>query len=131
MHCDIQSLFSQLMAQTGGLVEADLVLVTSPAAGVGQTAVNNFNVAMADLPKKNFPSIRMESDVGYATAGGNVAQLIAKTIEGQSTRYCAFNEKLRNHPIIPGLSSFKQKKTQGSWGAIIRMPSAIATMIGV
>lgn len=133
VYTDFQSLFGVLVAQSGGLVDAEtpLVLVLPPGAGVGLTAVNNFGVSVMDLIKKEFTKLRIETSTRYATAGGNVVQLIAEEIDGQDTGYCAFNEKLRNHPIIRGLSAFSQKKTQGSWGAIIRSPMAIAQMIGV
>jgi hypothetical protein len=43
----------------------------------------------------------------------------------------AFTEKLRAHPVKVELSSFKQKKSQGTWGAIIYRPILIASMIGI
>ena len=64
-------------------------------------------------------------------AAGNLVQLIAEEIEGQDTGYCSFNEKMRAHPIIRAMSSFKQKVSGGSWGAIIRMPVGFASMLGV
>jgi len=133
VYADIQSMFIELVNQANGLVEADakMVLALSPASSVALTATNTFNVNVYDLLKKNFPNIRFETSPRYATTAGNVVQLIAENVEGQDTGYCAFNEKLRAHPVIRGLSSFKQKKTQGSWGAIIRQPFAIAQMLGV
>src|SRR5208282_4807866 len=65
------------------------------------------------------------------SALGEVVQLIAKEVEGQQVGYCAFSEKMRAGPVIRGLSSFKQKMSQGVWGAVIRMPAAISQMIGV
>ena len=41
------------------------------------------------------------------------------------------NEKMRAHKIIFDLSSFRQKVTGGSWGAIIRMPVGISSMVGI
>jgi len=38
---------------------------------------------------------------------------------------------MRAHPVKVGLSSFKQKKSAGGWGTIIRRPVAIAQMLGV
>ena len=139
---DIQSMFYQLVTQTGGLVEADsqLVLAMSPASEVALTATNTFNVNVFDLLKKNFPNIRFETAVQYGASsasnpqgvvGGSVVQLIADSIEGQETAYCAFNEKLREFPVKVELSSFKQKMIQGTWGCVVRMPIAIAQMQGV
>ena len=142
VYADIQALFIQLVSQTAGLVtsESKLILVMSPAASVALTATNSFGIGVYDLLKKNFPNIRFVVAIQYGAltaanpqgiAAGNLVQLIADGIEGQDTGYCAFNEKLRTHPIIRDLSSFKQKMTQGTWGAIIRMPLAFAEMLGV
>ena len=130
---DIQSLFSVLVAQSQGLVEMDtpMTLAMSPGSQVALTATNAFNVNVADLLKKNFPSIRIETAVEYATAAGNVVQLIVDSVEGQKTGDVAFNEKMRAHPIVVDMSAFKQKKTQGTWGAIIYQPFGIAQMLGV
>lgn len=38
---------------------------------------------------------------------------------------------MRDHQVVRALSSYKQKRTSGSWGAIIRYPLAIAQLIGV
>jgi len=58
-------------------------------------------------------------------------QLIVDETEGQRTASCAFTEKMRAHPIIVEASSFKQKKSQGSWGCIVFRPVFIAQMLGV
>ena len=67
----------------------------------------------------------------YNTTAGEFLQLFANEIEGQRTMEVAFTEKLRAHPIKIELSSFKQKKSQGTWGAIIYRPIFVAAMLGV
>ena len=67
----------------------------------------------------------------YATSSGQLVQLFADAIEGQRTVSVAFTEKLRAHPIVVASSSFKQKKSQGTWGAIIFRPFLIAQLLGV
>lgn len=134
VYADIQALFLQLVNQSGGLVdmETKMTLALSPASSVALSATNvTFATNVIDLVKKNFPNIRIETATQYATTAGNVVQLIADSVEGQDAGYCAFSEKMRAHPIIRELSSFKQKKTGGVWGAVIRQPFAIAQMIGV
>jgi hypothetical protein len=139
---DIQALFYQLINQTQGLVEADtkMVLAMSPQSEVALTATNTFNVNVFDLLKKNFPNIRFETAVQYGTtsssnpqgqSSGNLVQLIAEEVEGQNTAYASYNEKMHSQSIIKALSSFKQKVIGGTWGAIIRQPFAIASLLGV
>lgn len=132
---DIQALYLELVSQSGGLVEMDskLVLAMSPNSSVALTATNaTFATNVYDMLKKNFPNIRFETATQYAnTTAGNLVQLIAPEVEGQETGFCAFTEKMRAHAIIRNTSSFLQKKSQGSWGAVIRMPFAIAQLVGV
>jgi len=130
---DIQALFSQLVAQTAGRVKTTdaMTLALPPGAQVGLTATNSFGISVGDLLQKNFPNLEIKVSFRYATTAGNVVQLIANSFDGQDTGYCAFNEKLRDHGIVRGLSAFAQKKTAGTWGAIIRYPLAIAQMLGV
>lgn len=139
---DIQSIFSQLISQTGGLVEQTdkLVLAMSPGTEVALTQTNTFNVNVTDLLKKNFPNMRIETAVQYGAlsatnpqglAGGNLVQMFVETIESQPLGYAAFNEKMRSFPVIRAMSSYRQKVIGGTWGGVLRMPLAIASMLGV
>src|SRR5262249_37605480 len=116
---DIQTMVSLLIAQSNGLIEMDddMTLALSPQSSVGLTATNSFGLNVEDLLKKNFPNLKVKTAVQYGAitasnpqglAAGNQAQLIATKVEGQDTGYCSFNEKLRTHPVIRDLSSFKQ-----------------------
>ena len=58
-------------------------------------------------------------------------QLICDSVDGMDTGYCAYSVKAHSHPVIRGLSSYSQKVSQSTWGAIIRRPLAVATMVGV
>lgn len=142
IYADIQSLYLQLVNQTTGLIDqkTKMKLCMSPSSAVALTATNSFAVNVEDLIKKNFPGMTVETAMQYGSlsatnpqglAGGNLVQLIVEKTEGQETGYCAFNEKMRAHPIIRGLSSYRQKQTGGTWGAIIRQPFGIAQMQGV
>lgn len=134
IYADIQAMFTEVVNQSSGLIDAEarMVLAMAPASAVALTTTNTFNVNVYDLLRKNFPNIRFETAVQYANAtGGNLVQMIVEKVEGQDTGYCAFTEKLRAHAIVRETSSFKQKKSQGTWGAIVRQPFAISQMIGV
>lgn len=140
---DIQALWYQIQAQqANGLVDQNskMTLALSPGSELALTATNSFGVNVADLLKKNFPNLKIVTAVQYGalTAGnpvgiaaGNYVQLIADDIEGQQTGYAAFNEKLRSHPIIRAMSSWKKKMTAGTWGAVIRQPMNVSAMVGI
>lgn len=133
VYADIQALFSQLQTQLNGLVELDskMTLAMSPTSEVALTKVTQYNVNVEDMIKKNFPNMVVRNAPEYATASGQLVQLILDEYEGQRTVDVAFTEKMRAHPIVVQSSSFKQKKSQGTWGAIIYRPVAIAQMLGV
>ena len=133
IYVDFQLLFNALTTVSGGMITADtpMTLVTPNTVNAALTAINSFGITIRAFIKESFPNIEYVVDPRYATVAGNVVQLIAKEFDGKKTGYCAFNEKSRDHPIVRDLSSYKQKRTGGTWGAIIRYPLAIAQLLGV
>ena len=133
INTDIQKLYKQLQTQMGGLLELDskMTLAMSPISEVYLTKTTDYNVNVADILKKNFPNLTIKTAPEYSTASGELAQLILDEAEGQRTADTAFTEKLRAHPIVVASSSFKQKKSQGTWGTIIFRPAAIAQMLAI
>lgn len=125
-------LWKQLVAQTKGLVERTdrIKLGMSPTLEVNLTKTNMYNVNVTDLLKKNFPNLTIETAVEYSTDAGEMVQMIAERLGEQDTTYAAFTEKMRAHAVVTEESSWKQKKSGGTWGTIIRQPLAVATMIG-
>lgn len=130
---DIQAMFANLQSNAQGLVElsSKLTLAMSPVSEVALTFTNEFNNPVADLLKKIFPNLTVKTAPEYATTSGNLVQMIADEVEGQRTAITSFTEKLRAHPVKVDLSSFKQKKSQGTWGTIIFRPVFITSMLGV
>ena len=131
---DLAKLYTQLLSQTGGLIdrEAKMTLAISPASdGTGFTKVTDFNVSVAEKVAKLYPNLTVKTAPEYSTASGELVQLFVDEFEGQRTVECAFTEKMRAHPIVIGTSSFKQKKSQGTWGSIIYRPAFVAQMLGV
>jgi hypothetical protein len=139
---DILAIFTQLVRQTAGLVdrESKLCLALDPASHVALGFVNVYGLIARKMLEDEFANLRIETAVQYGArtasnpqgnAAGNLVQLIAEDLEGQDTGYCAFNEKMRSGTIVRAVSSYKQKLTGGTWGAIIRMPAAIASMVGI
>jgi hypothetical protein len=131
---DITKLYVKLQSQANGTIDRDtaMTLAMSPLSdGNGLTKVTDFNVTVAQKIKAIYPNMKVVVAPEYSTTSGEVVQLIADEVEGQRTADTAFTEKLRAHPIVVQSSSFKQKKSQGTWGTIIYRPAFIAQMIGV
>lgn len=138
---DVLALFGQLVAQTGGLATAedDLVLALSPQLSVSLGYINQFNVKAREALKEEFPNLTIVTAVQYGRqsaqnpqglAAGNMIQLIDRTVDGQQTGFCAYSEKMRTHNLVVDLSSYKKKWSGGAWGAVIRVPYAVASMVG-
>ena len=129
---DIQSLYAQLQTQANGLVELDtkMTLAMSPVSEVALTFTTQYNVNVSDILKKNFPNMTIKTAPEYATASGNLVQLFVDELEGQRTVSVAFTEKLRAHPMVVKESSFRQKKSQGTWGCLVFRPILVSSLLG-
>ena len=139
---DVEALVIKLIQQTGGLVDSssNFTLGMSPQDEGALATTNSFGISAADMIKKNYPNLKIVTAVQYGVlsasnpqgvAAGNFMQLFADDIEGQKTVFCGYNEKMRAHPLFRDLSSYRQKVTSGTWGAIIRQPFAVIGMIGL
>jgi hypothetical protein len=131
---DIAKLFRTEQTKVKGLIDmsSKMTLAMSPTSeAAGLTKVSEFNVSVADRIKKLYPGMTVKTAPEYSTDSGELVQLIVDEVEGQRTADCAFTEKLRAHPIIIQTSSFKQKKSQGTWGTIIYRPVFIQQMLGI
>ena len=142
VYADIQAIYYQLVTQTQGLVTAEtpIVLALAPNVEVALHTTNSFGLNVYDMLKKNFPNIKVVTAPQYGVittgnpqgvAAGNLVQMIATEVEGQQTGFMAYSEKMRAHPVIRHMSSFRQKVSGGLWGAVLRFPIGIASMVGV
>jgi hypothetical protein len=130
---DVLNLYTQLNIQMGGNINMRerLTLVLSTTRESMLSKVSQYNITARQTLLENFPNLKIETAPEYSTAGGELVQLFLPTFEGRTTAYGAFTEKMRAHPLIADLSSWKQKMSGGTWGAIFRRPVALAQMLGV
>lgn len=131
---DILALFSQLVEQGMGHFDqtTPMTLVISPAAAVQLGKATDYNKSVQDMLDKYFSSLKIVTLPELADdASGQSILLIADNVEGQTTGELGFSERLRAGRIIPDISSFAQKWTSTTYGAIIYYPFAIAQMRGI
>jgi len=130
---DVQSMFAELQLQTGSNLELDatMTLAMHSVSEVYIANTNDFGLTAAEMIKKVFPNLTIKQAPQYLSGTTYSCQLIVHEIDGQQTATCGFNEKMRAHRIIAKSSSWKQKKTQGTWGTIWFMPMAVAQMAGI
>lgn len=130
---DIRTLYTQLVSQMGGNVQMDeqmtLALSTNRMPSIVKT--NDFGVTVRDMLKEAFPNLKIEAAPEYTTGAGEFVQLIIPRFEGQQTAYPAYTERQRAHALITEPSAWSQKVSAGSFGAIVRRPTAIASMLGI
>ncbi|WP_061471154.1 major capsid family protein [Acetobacter senegalensis] len=133
---DVIALINQLRKQTAGLVDTEtpMVLGLSPTRMGLLTRRNSFGLSAASLLKDTYPNLRFVQAVEYGDVTGSTVQtmqIMAEHVDAQKTAETAFTEKLRAHAVVTDASAWKQKLSQGTWGAIIYMPAGIATMTGL
>lgn len=128
---DIQALYQQLVSQTGGLIdrEEEMILLLSPTADTNLTKTNQYNVNVSDMLRKNFPNLEVETAPEMDGTAGETIMLIVKNYEGVDTVEPTFTEKMRVHPMVLDLSSWKQKRSQGTVGTIIYRPMFVASLL--
>lgn len=131
---DILALFQQLVIQGDGWIDQDsaLTLVISPAASVDLGAATDFNVSVLDMLKKYFSNLKIVTlpEMADDSAGESI-MLIADDMAGNPVGELGYSDKIRAGRVVPDVSSFRQKWTSTTYGAIIYYPFAIATMRGV
>lgn len=129
---DILRMWIQMQAQTGGVVENDakIVLAMSNEQAGALKSITQYNTnSVEQLLKQNFPNIRIETAVQYATASGQLVQMIVEDLEGQKTVEVAFSSKLMAHSMVRDTSSVKQKRSAGGYGAWWARPFLQVSMI--
>lgn len=135
---DILALYADLVERNNGAVgdgvdmASPLVLAMSPKASVWFKRANEvFGNTVEKMVKDTFPNLRVEVAPQYDTDAGELVQMFVETAQGQNAGYCAYSEKLRAHPVITMTSSWKQKHSGTTYGAVITMPTLFAQMLGV
>ena len=127
----IAQLYGELVSQTGGLVDRNtpMILLLSPQAEAAFTRTNMYNVNVSDQIRKNFPNLEVQTAPEMSTEAGEAIKLIVKDYEGVDTVEPTFTEKMRVHPMVLGLSSWRQKRSQGTVGTIIYRPMFVASAL--
>ncbi len=140
---DFQTTIGLLISQGDGNITTStpMVAIMPPTVSNAMTTINAFGITVRAMLKESYPQLKLEEGVTqYAVRStqnpqgvlaGNVLQIWAPEVSGQRAALPAYSEKMRAHPIIREMSAFRQKKTAGGWGTVIRMPFCVGSMVGV
>lgn len=129
---EIQKVYSQLVVQSKGLVDlsSPMTLLLSPLIETALARVNSFGISVYDLLKKTFTGLKIVSIPEYSTTSGEKMQLILDSYNGNPVAELGFVDKLRVHAVEIKTSSFLQKRSQSTLGAIIYYPIFISNYLG-
>lgn len=130
---DFVDSFKSLQNQSQGIIkQSDELRIGVPPSAIGDwNRVNSFGLSPAKLLKDAFPKAEFISVPEFDTASGRLMQVWAPKIEGQVSATCAFTEKMRAHAVERYSSYFRQKKSAGTWGAVIFRPLAVSQKLGI
>lgn len=130
---DFAKMYSKLYERSNGWIDGNTrtKLVIAPACMAELNKVNAFGVSVKKMLADTYPNMEILNAAEMVTGSGNLAMILAEEIEGQPTVEFGYTEKYKAHSIIRESSSMHQKISAGTYGAIVYMPFAIVTMLGV
>ena len=130
---DFAKMYSKLYERSNGWIDSSTKtkLVIAPACMAELNKVNTFGVSVKKMLADTYPQMEILTAAEMVTGSGNLAMILAEEVEGQPTVEFGYSEKYKAHSIIRESSSMHQKVSAGTYGAIVYMPFAIVTMLGV
>lgn len=133
---DVVALINQVRLQTAGYVdtESDITIGLSPSRMGLLTRKNEYGNSALSLITDTYKNLRFVQAVEFGDAAGMAVQTMIAVVDKvgfQKVAEAAFTEKLRAHAVVTESSAWKQKMSQGTWGAIIYLPAGVGTMTGI
>lgn len=128
---DVEKLVTDLIDKSNSLIDANssMKLGISTAIQGYLNTTNSFGLSALDMIKKNYPNLEIVPIPEFNTASGNLVYVVANEVVGQETGECVSNQKLRTFPVIPEVSSYKQKWAAGTGGFSLYLPFAVSRML--
>lgn len=130
---DVLNLYTDAQKRSDGTLEMDspmtLALSQNLEPVLGRT--NSYGLDIKKQLTLKFPGLRIETAPEYATANGELVQLIPDRVMDYEVGNTVFTERLRFHRTEIRTSNYAQKLSAGSAGAVIKYPYGIAQMLGV
>lgn len=130
---DINKLWSELTKHNGGNIDANsrIILAISNTRSPMLNVPNQFGLTVRAMLKSNFPNMEIVELPQLTTTAGEMLYMMLPNVMGFETAINAYSEKMRLSRIEAHATYFSQKAIGGTFGAVIKRPSAIATMTGI
>ena len=128
----LTNLFNPLVTSSLGYVTAtsDLKLAVSAAASVILGKKNQYGLSVLEMLKGYMPNLNVVVIPELANmAGGDTMFLIADNIFGRTIEL-PYGEKMRACRIILDETSYRQKFVSSTYGAIVKYPMLISSIVG-
>lgn len=126
-------MFADAQKRSDGTLSLDdpMTLALSPNMEPILGRTNSYGLDVKEQLTKKFSKMRIETAPEYATANGELVQLIPDSVRRSKTGQSIYTERLRFHRVELRTSNWSQKLSAGSVGTVIKYPHAISQMIGV
>jgi hypothetical protein len=132
---DLNKLVASLYTQAAGHIDDSTrtKLLVSPATLAAMNKLNDYGVSVKKMIADTYPNmtIVVVPELYNATLETSTMVLLADEILGQPTVEFGYADKYYAHEIVRDLSSWKQKVSAGTYGAIVQLPFAIGSMTGI
>ena len=132
---DLNKLVASLYTQAAGHIDDSTrtKLLVSPATLAAMNKLNDYGVSMKKMIADTYPNMEIVvvPELYNATLETSTMTLLADEILGQPVVEFGYADKYYAHEIVRDLSSWKQKVSAGTYGAIVQLPFAIGSMTGI
>jgi hypothetical protein len=131
---DITKLMTSLYTQAGGLIDKNtpMKMLVSPNMLALMDKVNTYGLTTYNMIAKTYPNMTIESvpELYDDSTQTSTVMVMAEQYRGQNVVEFGYADKYYAHDIVKDLSFWKQKISAGTYGAVVYLPFAIATMEG-
>lgn len=133
---DVIAAITQLRQQSAGYVttSSKITIGLSPTRAGMLTKPNQFGLSPWDQLKKQYSGLTFVEAIEFGDLQAQPTQMLialADEVDGRKVATAAFTEKLRAHSVVTHSSSWSQKMSQGTFGAIIFVPAGVASVTGI
>lgn len=124
---------AQLVAQSNGVITGTeaMVYAAAPSVLVNLDRTNSFGLSARRKIAETYANIEFVAVPEYDTAAGRLAQLWVKELDGIPTAELGFTDKYRAHTVEQYSTYTRQKKSGGTFGAVVYRPFAVTQTLGV
>lgn len=130
---DFIKAFTILNAQLGGIItqEDTLEVTVSNNVSPALSKATEFNVSVKSMLKEGFPNLTIKTAPQMATQAGELMQMVAPNVEGQTTGELGYVELMKAHGVVRELSSLKEKYSAANFGSVLYNGACVSSIIGI